>query len=136
METNYVNEGFKILNNLGDEEIIQIPYNLNNILVEEDDIIRLLDQFNVKIDKVHNIEIFRESFTHKSYCKKIIYPNVILEASKKELRTLSKIFDNQHLYYINTGKNRLSLFNALYIFFSNVYKSMKENNILRYPLIA
>ena len=83
--TNYINEGFKVLNNLGEEEIIQIPYNLNNILVNENDIIKLLDQFNVKINKVHNIEVFRQSFTHKSYCKKNIYPQEILEASKKEL---------------------------------------------------
>jgi len=93
METNYINDGFKILNNLGDEEIIQIPYNLNNILVEEEDIIKLLDQFNVKIDKVHNIEIFRESFTHKSYCKKTIYPDEILEASKKELGNPTNLID-------------------------------------------
>ena len=31
METNYMNEGYKIINNLGEEEVIQIPYNINNV---------------------------------------------------------------------------------------------------------
>ena len=33
MTTNYMNEGFKVINNLGEEEIIQIPYNINNVLL-------------------------------------------------------------------------------------------------------
>ena len=93
MNTNYNIDGVKVINNLGEEEIIQIPYNLNNILVQENDIIKLLNQFNVKIDKVHNIEIFRESFTHKSYCKKSIYPLDILEASKKELGNVPNLLE-------------------------------------------
>ena len=54
MATNYMNDGFRVINNDGDEETIQIPYNLNNVLVSEQDIIKLLDKFNVKLDKIHN----------------------------------------------------------------------------------
>lgn len=124
--TNYINEGFKVLNNLGEEEIIQIPYNLNNILVQEDDIIKLLNQFNVKIDKVHNIEAFRESFTHKSYCKKAIYPPEILEASKKELGNPTELLElrqnsYERLEYL--GDRVLKLIVSFYLF--NRYE--KEN---------
>ena len=126
MQTNYINEGFKVTNNLGEEEIIQIPYNLNNVLVQEDDIIKLLNQFNVKIDKVHNIEAFRESFTHKSYCKKAIYPPEILEASKKELGYPSELLElrensYERLEYL--GDRVLKLIVSFYLF--NRYE--KEN---------
>ena len=61
--TNYITEGIKITNTDGTEEIIQIPYNLNNVLVNEDDIIQLLSNFNVKLEKVNHIKFFREAFT-------------------------------------------------------------------------
>ena len=93
MQTNYINEGFKVINNLGEEEVIQIPYNLNNVLIKEEDIVKLLNQYNVKIDKVHNLEAFIESFTHKSYCKKNIYPPNILQDAKNEL--LNSLDDNK-----------------------------------------
>jgi dsRNA-specific ribonuclease len=126
MQTNYINEGFKVTNSLGEEEIIQIPYNLNNILVQEDDIIKLLNQFNVKIDKVHNIDIFRESFTHKSYCKKSIYPSEILEDAKKELgnpHELLELRENSYERLEYLGDRVLKLIVSFYLF--NRYE--KEN---------
>jgi dsRNA-specific ribonuclease len=92
-------DGLKIINNLGEEEIIQIPYNLNNILVCEEDIIKLLDKFNVKIDKINNIEVFREAFSHKSYCKKVIYTPEILEAAKKELNNPPELIELTNYTY-------------------------------------
>jgi ribonuclease-3 len=85
MTTNYLVEGIKIINNIGDEEIHQIPYNLNNILIEDKHIINILKNFNVNLNKINNIELFRKAMTHKSYCKKNIFTNEILEASKNEL---------------------------------------------------
>jgi dsRNA-specific ribonuclease len=119
MQTNYINDGFKIFNNLGEEEIIQIPYNLNNILVTEEDIIKLLEQYNVKINKVNNIEAFIEAFTHKSYCKKNIYPIEILEASKKELGNNPKLIELrensfERLEYL--GDRVLKLIVSFYLF--------------------
>ena len=93
METNYLNDGIKITNVDGTEEIIQIPYNLNNILVSEDDIIKLLNNFNVSISKVNHIEYFYEAFTHKSYCKKDIFPNEVLIASKKEMNNPKNLLE-------------------------------------------
>jgi len=83
--TNYISEGLKIINNLGEEEIIQIPYNINNVLVKEEHIKKILFNHNVNIETINDIEQFREAFTHKSYCKKTIYPDNVLEDSKKEL---------------------------------------------------
>jgi hypothetical protein len=65
-ETNYITEGIKVINSDGIEEIIQIPYNLNNVLVKEEDIIQILNNYSVEVDKVNHINFFQESFTHKS----------------------------------------------------------------------
>ena len=43
--TNYMNDGFIIKNPDGEDEIIHIPYNLNNLLVNESDIIQILNRF-------------------------------------------------------------------------------------------
>lgn len=124
--TNYLVEGFKVTNNLGEEEIIQIPYNLNNILVQEDDIIKLLNQFNVTVDKIHNIESFREAFTHKSYCKKAIYPQDVLDASRLELGNppeLLELRENSYERLEYLGDRVLKLIVSFYLF--NRYE--KEN---------
>ena len=92
-KTNYINEGFVVKNPDGEDEIIHIPYNLNNVLVNETDIIQILAQYNVKIDKINKIEYFRQAFTHKSYCKKDIYPQHILDASRKELGNPSELLE-------------------------------------------
>jgi len=98
MTTNYMTEGFKI-NEFGKEKMIHIPYNLNNTLVTEKDILKLLEDFNVKLEKINNIEIFREAFSHKSYCKKTIYPLEILEASKKELNNPPELLELRNKSY-------------------------------------
>jgi ribonuclease-3 len=85
MSTSYLTDGLKIINNNGEEEIIQIPYNLNNVLATEEDIIQILANFNVKVNKINHIDIFHEAFTHKSYCKKDIFTDDVLEASKEEM---------------------------------------------------
>jgi len=120
MTTNYMNDGFRVINNDGDEETIQIPYNLNNVLVSEQDIIKLLDKFNVKLDKIHNINVFIESFTHKSYCKKNIYPQEILEAAKKELGNpsdLLELFDKSFERNEYFGDRVLKLCVSMYLYY-------------------
>jgi ribonuclease-3 len=118
--TNYINEGFTITNINNEIEIIQIPYNLNNILVQEQDIIQLLDKFQVKIDKVNDIEQFREAFTHKSYCKKNIFPNDVLEASKKELNNPSELLELRDKSYERLeffGDRVLKVIVSMYLFY-------------------
>jgi len=93
MTTNYLTDGLKITNSNGEEEIIQIPYNLNNVLATEEDIIQVLSNFNVKIDKVNHIHFFHEAFTHKSYCKKDIFTDDILKACRIEMNNPSDLLE-------------------------------------------
>jgi dsRNA-specific ribonuclease len=99
VETNYLTEGIKITNTDGTEEIIQIPYNLNNVLVKEDDILKILNNYNVKLEKINHIHFFIQSFTHKSYCKKDIFPDEILTACKKEMNNPSNLIELREASY-------------------------------------
>ena len=119
VKTNYTNEGFVVKNPDGEDEIIHIPYNLNNVLVNETDIIQILAQYNVKIDKINKIEYFRQSFTHKSYCKKDIYPQHILDASRKELgnsQELLDLFDKSYERLEYFGDRVLKVIVSMYLF--------------------
>lgn len=52
-----------------DEKYINLPYNKKNVLVTEEDIEMLLNNFGIK-SKVYNLDIFRVALTHKSYIEK------------------------------------------------------------------
>ena len=84
-KTNYIENGVVVKKSDGTEEVYQIPYNINNILVTEQNIINILQKYNIKMDKVNNMDYFYTAFTHKSYVKKDIFTNKILEDSKKEM---------------------------------------------------
>jgi ribonuclease-3 len=118
-KTNYMNDGFIIKNTEGDDEIIHIPYNLNNVLVTESDIIQILSQYNVIVDKINHIEYFRQEFTHKSYCKKDIYPEDILTDAKKELGNPKELLELQDKSYERMeyfGDRVLKLIVSMYLF--------------------
>ena len=83
--TNYLETGVVIKKNDGTEEVYQIPYNINNILITEKDIICILSKYDVNIGNVNHLEYFHQSFTHKSYVKKEVFTDYILECSKKEM---------------------------------------------------
>ena len=53
MEKSLINDGFTIIIQNGEEETINIPYNINNILITEEDIINILLHCNVNIKKVN-----------------------------------------------------------------------------------
>jgi len=120
MTTNYMTEGLKVINTLGEEEIIQIPYNVNNILVNEEDIIKLLSRFNLNLEKINDIEKFREAFTHKSYCKKVIYPDHVLEDAKKELGNIPELLELRERSYERMeffGDRVLKVIVSMYLFY-------------------
>lgn len=51
-------------------EIVKVnPYNMNNKLITNDEVINLLKRFGVE-DKIHDLKIYQQSFVHKSYVKK------------------------------------------------------------------
>jgi len=118
-KTNYINEGYIYKNSEGEDEIIQIPYNLNNIIIKEDDILKILKTYNVNIEKVNHIQYFIQAFTHKSYCKKDILPEDILNASKNELGNppgLIELFDNSYERLEYFGDRVLKVIVSMYLF--------------------
>ena len=118
-KTNYINEGFCVKNQDGEDEIIQIPYNLNNILINESDIIQILNEYNVNVNKINHIAYFRQAFTHKSYCKKDIYPQHILDAAKYELgnpTNLLMLQDNSYERLEYFGDRVLKVIVSMYLF--------------------
>ena len=53
-----------------DGEIVKVnPFNMNNKLITEDEVINLLERFGVE-DEIDNLNIYQQSFIHKSYIKK------------------------------------------------------------------
>jgi ribonuclease-3 len=117
--TNYCNEGFIIETQDGKEETIYIPYNINNILVTEKDILNILNNHNVNINKINHMEYFITAFTHKSYCRKDIYPNEILEKAKKEMNNPSNLLElmnesYERLEYV--GDRVLKVIVSMYLF--------------------
>ena len=119
-KTNYLNEGIKITNSDGTEEIIQIPYNLNNSLIKEEDIIKILNNYNVTIDKVNHIHFFWESMTHKSYCKKDIFPDDVLEACRNEMgnpKNLLELRENSYERLEYFGDRVIKLIVSMYLFY-------------------
>jgi len=115
----YIEEGFIVKNNEGQDEVIHIPYNLNNILINNNDIIQILKKCNVKINKINHIEYFQIAFTHKSYCKKDIYPPHILELVKEELNNnnLLELRDESYERLEYLGDRVIKLIVSNYLFF-------------------
>lgn len=99
MTTNYLETGITIVKDDGSEETYQIPYNINNILIKEEDIINMLNDFNVKVEKINDITLFHRAFTHKSYIKKDIFTNEVLSASKNEINNPESLLELQSQSY-------------------------------------
>tara|TARA_B100001248_G_C27397996_1_gene467191 strand:- start:1145 stop:2266 length:1122 start_codon:yes stop_codon:yes gene_type:complete len=119
-ETNYMQDGFIINKDTGSEEVILIPYNKENILVNEDNIKAILDTNNVSVDKINKIERFQQAFTHKSYVKKDIFPEEVLIASKKELgnpKNLLELREESYERLEYLGDRVLKLICSFYLFY-------------------
>jgi dsRNA-specific ribonuclease len=130
--TNYINEGYKFINNLGEEEIIQIPYNINNKLITEKNLLDELDRWNVKLDNINDITKFYEAFTHKSYCKKSIYPEQVLIDSKNELGNPADLLELRDRSYERMeyfGDRVLKLIVSMYLFYR--YENENEGFMTR-----
>ena len=118
-KTNYINDGFIIKNQNGEDETIHIPYNINNKLITEADIIEILAKCNVSINKINHIEYFIQAFTHKSYCVKDIYPSHILNMAKNELNNpsnLLELFDKSYERLEYLGDRVLKVVVSMYLF--------------------
>jgi ribonuclease-3 len=114
-----MNEGFTITKPDGEEEIVHIPYNLNNKEVTEQDIIKILTDRGVTIDHINHMNYFVQAFTHKSYCMKDIYPKEILECAKKELGNppeLLELYKDSYERLEYLGDRVLKLLVSFYLF--------------------
>jgi len=109
------------MNNHDEEDneiLISIPYNENNILIESEDVERLLNQFNIKI-KVNNIEIYREAMSHYSYVNQKYYTKFAREMNemKKNRYALVELRDvsSERLEFVGDGTIKDILCSYLYL---------------------
>lgn len=112
-------DGIKIKKNDGTDEIYMIPYNENNILIQEQDVISLLSKYQVNISKVYNIKYFQESMTHKSYIKREFFTDKILTKAKKELGNPENLLELQNNSYERLeylGDRVIKLIVSMYLF--------------------
>ena len=99
MTTNYIETGIMIKKDDGTEEVYMIPYNSNNVFISEQNIKDILNKYSVTIDHINHIEYFHQAFTHKSYVKKDIFTDDILNCSRIELGNPSNLMELQPKSY-------------------------------------
>ena len=61
------------------------PYNANNILIKEDDILNIMKTLNIHDFKFNNLSLYQRSFVHKSYTRLKDYEEFKNEDSSIEL---------------------------------------------------
>ena len=130
--TNYMNDGYVINNGTDGEDVIQIPYNINNHLATEQDIIDILAKNNVNLDKINHLHFFHQAFTHKSYCQKNLIPNYVLEAAKNELGNPPELLELRPASYERLeyfGDRVVKICVSLYLFYR--YPEEDEGSMTR-----
>jgi dsRNA-specific ribonuclease len=124
-ETQIPKDGLVIHKDDGSEEVILVPYNEANFLATEEDIISILSNNNVELDKINNINHFHEAFTHKSYLKKDIFLDKKMDKQAKNIignpDNLLELRDNSYerLEYLGDRVIKLSISHYLFIRYNN-----------------
>jgi len=77
------------------KEPIVVPYNKKNKLINDSDIKNILSKFNIEIN-IQNIELYRQSLTHKSYIKKEYYNNYSDKIIKYKTDDILELRDNSN----------------------------------------
>ena len=75
------------------------PYNKNNFLIKETDVINIMKLFGIHDFKVNDIKLYQTAFIHKSYCPMKDYeeykkPNDCIPLFKTSYETLEFIGDS------------------------------------------
>ena len=88
-----------------DEELIFNPYNSNNKEITENEVCDILKKYGVP-DKVHNLNLYKRAFVHKSYCKRPKLENeengvIIAEKPDNCMRLRTK--SNERLEFLGDG---------------------------------
>ena len=86
-------------------ELVFDPYNSNNKEITEDEVCDILKKYGVP-DKVHNLNLYKRAFIHKSYCKRPALENeqngVIIAERPNNCMTL-KTKSNERLEFLGDG---------------------------------
>ena len=88
-----------------DEELIFNPYNERNREITESEVCDILKKYGVP-DKVHNINIYKRAFIHKSYCKRPKLENIengITIADKPDNCMRLRTKSNERLEFLGDG---------------------------------
>ena len=91
--------------NQEDEELIFNPYNERNKEISEELVCDILKKYGVP-DKVHNINLYKRAFVHKSYCKRPHLENIengvtIVEQPDNCMKLRTK--SNERLEFLGDG---------------------------------
>ena len=88
-----------------EEDLIFNPYNSNNKEITENEVCDILKKYGVP-DKVHNINLYKRAFVHKSYCKRPALENeaneVIIADRPSDCMKL-KTKSNERLEFLGDG---------------------------------
>ena len=74
-------------------EPLIIPYNVNNKLINEIDLKEMMNRFGIKIEST-DIELYRNSLTHKSFIKKEFYDKN-MEEIKRHKQKMGNVLELQ-----------------------------------------
>ena len=77
------------------KEPIVVPYNRKNKLINDSDIKKIMSKFNIEIE-IENIDLYRQSLTHKSYIKKEYYSNYSDKIKKYKTDDILELRDNSN----------------------------------------
>jgi ribonuclease-3 len=97
--SNYLETGVIINKPNGETETYLIPYNINNFLISEQDIINILSHYSVDVKHINHLEYFHTAFTHKSYIKKDVFTDEILKYSRDEMGNPTQLLELQNESY-------------------------------------
>jgi dsRNA-specific ribonuclease len=86
-------------------DLVFNPFNFKNREITESEVCDILKKYGVP-DKVHNINLYKRAFVHKSYCKRPAVENeengIIIESRPNDCMTL-KTKSNERLEFLGDG---------------------------------
>ena len=95
--------------NIVSEQPVQLvfnPYNPSNTEIQSQNVIGILSKYNVPLTKINNINIYKRSFIHKSYCKRPSSENeknnITIEEKPSDCLPL-KSKSNERLEFLGDG---------------------------------